>query len=380
MVTSFFADLAARHGFTGEQARERLARRLPTDLAEPIARWHRHLCQYIWTCIHSPGIVLINAVPLLTKHMRINAAKRTQRGSWLRCAQGSPNRSGKDGGDMFVSDKIVFIELQKTGCTHIRNQLKELLGGEFVERHIQADPRLFTGNRYFLGSIRDPWNWHVSLWAYCCDGKGDFLSNVATTGIRIRDRGWRIRPYSLFIELLGSRPNWHAKQWKRTFRDVNDAGAFRQWLYMLHDETYWADVGEGYWRCAMNRFAGLLTYRYMKLFTCKKGELGGLRTISTPEQLAEHERKNCFIDHFIRNESLESDLLAALKLTQIEIPRNATAEMMSRPRTNTSSKRHGSRYYYDTETEKLVGDRESIIIEKFGYVAPSAKQPYPSAG
>lgn len=274
---------------------------------------------------------------------------------------------------MFVSDKIVFLELQKTGCTHIRNLLKELVGGEFVERHVQADPRLFANGKFFLGSIRDPWDWHVSMWAYCCDGKGDFLSNVATTGIRLRNRGWRRHPYSLFIELLQSRPNWHSGQWKRTFRDVNDAGAFRQWLYMLHDRTYWPDVGEGYWRFGLNRFAGLLTYRYMRLFTCKKGGLGALRAVSTPEQLAEHDMKHCFIDCFIRNEALESDLLAALQLAKFEIPTEAAAAMMSRPRTNASSKKHGPRYYYDAEAEKLVGDRERFIVDKFGYLAPSAR-------
>lgn len=274
---------------------------------------------------------------------------------------------------MFVSDRIVFMELQKTGCTHIRNLLKDLVGGQFVERHNQVDPHLFTDDRFYLGSVRDPWEWYVSVWAYSCDRKGDHYSNVSTTGIRLRDRGWKLHPLSLLIETLQSRPNWHAEQWKRTFRDVDDAGAFREWLHMLHDETYLPDVGEGYWRCALNRFAGFLTYRYMRVFTCKKGELGNLRTISTPEQLAEHERKNCFIDYIIRNEQLESDLLEALKRTQVDVPERAAAEMMSRPRTNTSSKKRGSRYYYDAETEKLVGDRDRFIVDKFGYLAPSAR-------
>lgn len=276
---------------------------------------------------------------------------------------------------MFVSDKIVFMELQKTGCTHIRNLLKELVGGEFIERHIQADPRLFGNGRYFLGSVRNPWDWHVSLWAYGCDNKGDFFGNVTTTGIRLRNRGWRFHPFSLFVEVLQSRPNWHSAQWKRTFRDVNDAGAFRQWLYMLHDETYWPDVGEGYWRCGLNRFAGLLTFRYMKIFTCKKGELDELNAVSTQQELVEHEKKHCFIDYFIRNEHLEPDLLAALEFTKSGIHPDAAAGMMSRPRTNTSSKKHGSGYYYDAEAEDLVARRDSFIIDKFGYLAPSLRQP-----
>jgi len=46
---------------------------------------------------------------------------------------------------------------------------------------------------------------------------------------------------------------------------------------------------------------------------------------------------------------------------------------MSRPRTNTSSKKHGPRYYYDAEAEKLVDDRDRFIVDKFGYLAPSAR-------
>jgi len=274
---------------------------------------------------------------------------------------------------MFVSEKVVFVELQKTGCTHIRDLLMELVGGEFVERHIQANPRLFTAGRQFLGSVRDPWAWYVSLWAYGCDDQGDFHSNVATQGIRLRRRGWKIHPFSLALEVLQSRPNWHAAEWRRTCQDVNDPGAFRQWLHMVHDETYWADFGEGYWRFPMNRFAGLMTYRYMKLFTCRKGELDTLRAVTTPEQLAEHARRQCFIDHFIRNEHLESDLLAALQRMGIDVPANAV-ELKARPRTNTSSKKRGPGYYYDDETEQLVGAREKSIIDTFGYVAPSLRQ------
>lgn len=89
--------------------------------------------------------------------------------------------------------------------------------------------------------------------------------------------------------------------------------------------------------------------------------------------LAEHERKHCFIDHFIRNEKLKPDLLAALELMGIGVPHEVAAGMKSRPRTNTSSKKHGPGYYYDAETERMIGDRDRLIVEKFGYVAPSLR-------
>jgi hypothetical protein len=274
---------------------------------------------------------------------------------------------------MFVSDSIVFVELQKTGCTHIRRLLKEIVGGELIDKHDQAARRLFDGERFFLGSIRNPWDWYVSNWAYGCDGKGTVFFNVTTEGWRSRGRGWKKHPCRTLVDILQSRPNRHAQEWRRTYRNANDPGAFRQWLHMLHDETYWPDVGEAYWQFPCSRFAGLLTYRYMKLFTCKEGELGALRAISTPEQLAEHEGKRCFIDYFIRNERLEPDLLDALQHTRIPMAPRTAAEIMARPKTNASSKKHAARYYYDDETERLVGARERFVVGKFGYLPPSVR-------
>lgn len=274
---------------------------------------------------------------------------------------------------MFVSDRIVFLELQKTGCTHIRKLLKDLVGGELIDKHDQAPPAMFKRNTFFLGSIRDPWDWYVSKWAFGCDGKGAVFNNVTKDGLRIRGRGWKRHPYLRLVDLLESRPNRHAAEWRRTYRDADDPGAFRAWLHMLHDENYWPDVGEGYRQCALSRFAGLLTYRYMKLFTCKQGELPALRAVSTPAQLAAYEREHCFIDYFIRNERLEAGLIEALRLADIAMPPRTVEDIMSRPKTNTSSKKHGPEHYYDEETERLVGQRESFIIGKFGYLAPSAK-------
>jgi hypothetical protein len=274
---------------------------------------------------------------------------------------------------MFVSDRIVFLELQKTGCTHIRNLLKELVGGELVGKHNQAGPDLFSGDRFFLGSVRDPWDWYISLWAFGCDHRGAVFGNVTKQGIKIKGRGWRTKPYSAFRELLESRPNRNSEKWRRTYEDVSDASAFREWLHMMHDKEYLPDVGESYSRSALGRVAGLLTYRYMRLFACRKGEPDGLDVFSTFGQLAEHERKHCFINHFVRNENLESDLLAALRQTGFKISGQTESEIVLRPKTNTSSRKYGPGYYHDRETEALIADRDRLVVEKFGYVAPSLR-------
>jgi hypothetical protein len=273
---------------------------------------------------------------------------------------------------MFISDRIVFLELQKTGCTHIRDLLRELVGGQLVGKHNQASRRLFTEGKSFLGSIRDPWDWHVSLWAFGCHGQGSVYLSVTVDGLRIRGRGWTRNPFSAAYELLHSQPNSNVPKWKRVYQDARDPGAFREWLYMMYDAEARPDA-EGYAHCSMSRVAGFLTYSYLKTFACKGGGHAGLNTINSVAELSEYEKQHCFIDHFIRNENLESDLIRALKLTGHEISAGTEQKVLSRPRTNATSRKRTLGYYYDEETEKLVSSWDKLIVDKFGYVAPSSR-------
>lgn len=273
---------------------------------------------------------------------------------------------------MFISDRIVFLELQKTGCTHIRELLQELVGGKLVGKHNQAGRSLFSGRKSFLGSIRDPWDWHVSLWAFGCHHQGSVFRSVTVEGLRVRGRGWTKNPYSATRELLRSRPNTNVGKWKRTYQDAGDPGAFREWLHMMYDKDCRPDA-EGYAHCSLSQIAGFLTYSYLKTFACKGGGHDGLNAIATSSQLTEYERKHCFIDHFIRNENLEADLLSALKLTGFEISVAAEEKVLSRPRTNATSRRRTLDFYYDAQTEELVSHWDRLVVEKFGYSAPSSR-------
>lgn len=279
---------------------------------------------------------------------------------------------------MFISDKIVFLELMKTGCTHIRDLLEELVGGKLVGKHNQATQDLFTEGRVFLGSVRDPWDWYVSLWGYGCHRKGTVFGNVTTHGIKFKGRHWKENPFSAAHELLHSRPNRLADKWKRTYQDINDPGAFREWLHMMHDKAFRPDV-EGYAQCAAGQVTGYLTYSYLRLFACKKGETDALNAIRTSDQLVEFEARNCFIDHFIRNDHLESDLLDALKSAGFEFSANTESKVLSRPRTNTSSRKRNLGYYYDASSEQLVDYWDRLLVEKFGYVVPSLRGDVPDA-
>lgn len=268
---------------------------------------------------------------------------------------------------MFVSDRIVFLELHKTGCTHIRNLLLELVGGRLEGKHNQAAAALFTPGRIFLGSVRNPWDWYLSLWAYGCDGKGVVHGNTTRDGLRLRGRGWRTDPGAALRELLQAGRNRNAPRWRRTYRDVDDAGAFRDWLQMVHDPDTRADVGDGYGAAPMSSFAGLLTWRHTRLFCARSDEADALQAIASPGALEHRQRHHCFIDAFIRNEHLEHDLLEALDGAGIAVSAAVRRDLLQRPRTNTSSRTRDSGHYYDAASERLVGQRDGLLVGRFGY-------------
>jgi hypothetical protein len=269
---------------------------------------------------------------------------------------------------MFITKDLVFLELHKTGCTQIYYILDHVFDGKMIGKHNQASPDLFEEEKVFIGSIRDPWEWYTSLWAYGCDQRGAVYHKVTREKKSIRGLGWRRNPYKAFLKLFHSRD---PQKWKDTYSDVDDAEAFREWLYMMHDPKYQPDIEEGYSDSAVSQNAGLLTFRYLYLFCTKDGEWNNLNKLSTLDEISNYENEQCFIDYFIRNENLEKDIFRCIKEIDEELPDHTKKKILTTRRINASSKKYGPEYYYDAATEELVAEREQLIIDKFRYTAPS---------
>lgn len=273
---------------------------------------------------------------------------------------------------MYISDKIVFIELHKTGCTHIGRLLAEIVAGQQIGKHNPAKTELFTPGRYFFGSVRNPWDWYVSLWAYGCDGRGAIYNRVTRRRRWIRSHGWNRNPIKATRSLYGELCR-KPEKWRHCYTHAGDASAFRDWLHMMHDKRTFLDLGNEYSSSQISSFAGLLTYRYMNLFCKNRHDLNNGGTLTDVNALEKFEQANCYITNFIRNESLESDLIEALEACGIRVSENQKSRIYRSEKTNTSSRKHPSNYYYDRETVEIIHKRESLIIEKFGYLPPDTR-------
>ena len=69
---------------------------------------------------------------------------------------------------MFEADRLLYIDLHKTGCSHIGRLLQETVGGRRLGKHNR--PSAMPTDRMIIGSVRNPWDWYVSLWAFGCKG------------------------------------------------------------------------------------------------------------------------------------------------------------------------------------------------------------------
>jgi Sulfotransferase family len=270
---------------------------------------------------------------------------------------------------MFVTDKLVYLQLQKTGCTHIVRVMNELVGGRSVGRkHGRLEKDFALNGRTIIGSVRNPWSWYVSLWAFGCQREGAVYG--VTTSRRFGTHFYARKEHA--NQWLGGvwkefvKPTAH---WKRLYADSDNPALFREWLKTVFDRNRAHDLGQGFGYSTLREYAGLLTYRYARLYLSDAMSLfspDGLRTL---DDLRAFDRQHNLARLMIRTESLEDDLIAVLRAVDHSISQAAEAKIRSAQRTNTS--RHKSFVdYYDAETIALVAQKEALIIEKHGYAAP----------
>jgi hypothetical protein len=282
---------------------------------------------------------------------------------------------------MLITEKLIFFEHQKTGSTHIKGLLKKLVGGENDGKHNVPSEELLASGKKFIASVRDPWAWYLSLWSYGCLQKGELYERLtnekkwrkmldkeegqAGASAEAADEGdgddkgkgkGKVLPDNFSPER--AKTYWYA--------DPDNAEAFREWLQaVLAVQPLRKVLESGYGKSPISKAGGLMTFRYFTLCT-KNGENVD-KAVSTLEALRNYDKEHCFIDYFVRNESLADDLVKAIEGCGVELDDEKKKMILEAKRTNASSRPHGPDHYYDDASVQLVARREKFIIEKFGY-------------
>ena len=278
---------------------------------------------------------------------------------------------------MFLAKNLVFTELHKTGGSHILKCLQSVMEGDIVGKHNRVPPHLRNLN--VIGSIRNPWDWYVSLWSFGCAQNGN-LYRCTTKRFNYsyylkelnKELGKKWLSPSEYLKQIYSDAGKPVRQWQDCYQDSRNPSLFQAWLKMLLNPNRRFDLGEGYGFSPVSFRYGLLTYRYLKLFTCIDDQLHRSLPVQDPHLFQKLVKDKTFINHFIRNEHLESDLIYALSRMAVPLKNNfqKVIEDLGHKKTN-KSERLGTEYYYDQESIDLVLNKDKTIIDLHDYHPPS---------
>lgn len=270
---------------------------------------------------------------------------------------------------MFINDRIIYLHMQKTGGTHISKLLKSHLDGEVTLKHGQL--RGSPGDRLVFGSVRNPWDWYVSIWTYGCQGDGIVPGRLKMPFPQI---GYLFIRESLFhpekwVQAAKKIP-LHARKdhtyWQRLFSCVDDPQLFREWLRSILSASGKVLLTAEYPHVPMRHVAGYMTFEFLRLFLEFKHWPRLSRSISSMTDINEAYERHGIGNRFIRIESLERDVAEILNELEVAIDQTD----LKGARTNASRRHPSASYYYDDETIELVRNEERFLIERFGYEPP----------
>lgn len=272
---------------------------------------------------------------------------------------------------MFINDKLIYIQLQKTGGTHIAKLLSKIFDGEQVGSHNAASINQINSDKYFVSSIRNPWDWYLSLWTYGVQGKGGVMSRLTKKNRRIELMQKLESPMTKTenVQKKLDKVTRNVKLWCHLYKDNSNAESFRKWLEFIHDPNNAELIGEGYGDSNIARQCGFMSYRYLKLCCTEFNSSNYSNPTSNHLDLVNFERKNCYIDFFIRQESLEEDLCKVIDKIKT-ITKREKDLIWNAKKTNTSKRPYSLSYYYDKDSINLVYSRDKLLINKFGYEFP----------
>ncbi len=242
--------------------------------------------------------------------------------------------------------------------------------GRQGEMHGRLPDSILQSNRIIAGSVRNPWDWYVSVWAYGCDGEG-VLYDRLTGARKLLGHGYRSSLLTGVSNCLHElcRPR---RPWRETYNDSSSPVLFRRWLTDLLDPERSRGLGENYTRSSLSRFAGFYTYRYCYLFHRTLEHLYD-GTANNTETLREADKKLNIIQHMLKTEQLTDGILELFEVAGISLDGRIREKIIQMNRTNPSSRKKDCSFYYNKETSDLVGRRDALIVEQYGYSPPEIK-------
>lgn len=268
---------------------------------------------------------------------------------------------------MFKCAEFIYIQMQKTASSHIAEVLMQLFDGQIIGKHNCASAKQIKITPYFIASMRNPWDWYLSLWTFGVGGRGGLWARLTRKNSLDLLRKIRQDPKNIsqhWVNFLRK----DTKKWQGVYQNRDDIATFRQWLALIHNPDNATELGEGYGSSDLSHQVGFMTYRYLYLHCClnPQSQYSDLNNFTA---LKNFDAKYCYIDYFIRQENLESNFLAAIKPIK-SLSKAEKSLIRNAKKTNVSVRKYQLADYYDPESIDLVLQHDRLLVEKFNYSPP----------
>ena len=277
---------------------------------------------------------------------------------------------------MIITQDFIFLQLQKTGSTHIRRLIQHFYPDEEQGgKHYRLPKGYDPGSRVIWGSVRNPWDWYLSYWTFSCQQNGGIYTNTTQShsvyrAIR-KDRtkyinaDYKPGPKD-FFNILCSEVSRPVKRWSALYKDVENPSLFREWLKLIINGERTYDAFSDYGHSTISAFSGLYTYLYLLLFLKDSRHLFD-NTITDIRSLRYTANRDNLLNCTIRMENLEFDFLQALEKSGHKTTAADRDYVLNQKKVNTSNRPFDKDYYFDQQSIDLIAEKDSFLISKYEY-------------
>jgi hypothetical protein len=222
---------------------------------------------------------------------------------------------------MILTDKFIFIHLQKCAGTFVREYIQDNFPDwERTKReHNGVKDIQSLRNRIVFGTIRNPWEWYVSM----------YIARLSVQGP--------------FAALYGS-----------TFKQFLENSLFKNQKRHVHDLNF---------SIIRKLDIGTYSFRYIMCYA-KRPDLV-FKKYNKVDLISNHDNW-IGVDYLCRVEYLNQEIVRLFSKYDIDLTDNQVAGLNRFEKKNTSN--HGNYHeYYDEESSNWVAQKDKLIIEKYRY-------------
>ena len=264
---------------------------------------------------------------------------------------------------MFISKKICFLELEKTGISSIKKFLKShIKDGEITRPHDYVTEDLLKKKLFFVGSMRNPYDWYISRWSYGCMMKNEDsmyknLVNKRLSYSRIENiKGKYLKKFTYLKKQIFK----NSKFWSELYSDPYNAKNFQKWLKAILGSNKKNELAEQYYFSSFGKNLGYMTFRYLIMFTKPNNRNQIFNNLNSYNDIKNFDKEFNFINYFIKVENLYADLNKLFKTLNLNIENDLE-------KINTSNRNKEINYYYDDDCKEIVKQNEKFLFEKYNY-------------